>query len=338
MTSEPRIGRARTVLGMAPMKFLAGPIAFALLVSSAWGQKATLHEAARQGDVVMIEALLAAGTDVDAYAYAEDDTLDRSTPLAMAARYGQVAAIEALLAAGADTREGTISDTERHYWAPLHWAVYEGHVVAVKTLLAAEANAVNAVSYAGYAPLCYAAENGSEEIIGMLLGAGASTGGPCGDGEPLHSAIWSGHVAAVELLLAAGADVDATRYGISPLHMATGDVALVDLLLSAGAHVDAKDTDGSAYGRTPLHFAALDSVEAVEMLLARGADANAEDTEGSTPLHLAADEGQVAAIETLLAAGADPNVPDADGRSPLDRAAAAGHTRAVEKLRRASRR
>ena len=39
MTNEARIGRARTVLGMAPMKFLAGAAAFALLVSSAWGDR-----------------------------------------------------------------------------------------------------------------------------------------------------------------------------------------------------------------------------------------------------------------------------------------------------------
>lgn len=64
MASEAGFGRARTALGMAPMKFLAGAAAFALLVSSAWGRKATLHEAARQGDVAMIEALLAAGADV----------------------------------------------------------------------------------------------------------------------------------------------------------------------------------------------------------------------------------------------------------------------------------
>lgn len=222
MTSEAGIGRARTVLGMAPMKFLAGAAAFGLLVSSAWGQEATLHDAARQGDVAMIESLLAAGADVNAYAYTEEASLDQSTPLAMAAREGQVAAIEALLAAGANTRKGTISDTEPHYWAPLHWAVYGGHVVAVKTLLAAEENAVNATSYTGHVPLCYAAGNGSEEIIRMLLDAGASTDYPCGDGEPLHEAAWAGHVAAVELLLAAGADPDAPDAdGHSPLDRAT---------------------------------------------------------------------------------------------------------------------
>ena len=55
-----------------------------------------LHEAALAGDVAAIEALLDAGTDVDAKAGEED-----LTPLHSAAFAGHPAAVRALLAAGA---------------------------------------------------------------------------------------------------------------------------------------------------------------------------------------------------------------------------------------------
>ena len=56
------------------------------------------------------------------------------------------------------------------------------------------------------------------------------------------------------MLLAAGADVNATQHGgYAPLHevAASGDVELVELFLSAGADVGARTADG----RTPVEVA-----------------------------------------------------------------------------------
>jgi len=55
-----------------------------------------LHDAALDGDVAAIEALLAGGANIHA------KTEDGSTPLHTAAFYGRLAAIKALLAGGAD--------------------------------------------------------------------------------------------------------------------------------------------------------------------------------------------------------------------------------------------
>ena len=61
-------------------------------------------------------------------------------------------------------------------------------------------------------------------------------------GGPLHLAAEEGHTGAVELLLNAGADVNARTFleKRTPLHRAAmfGNPAAVDLLLKAGADVD----------------------------------------------------------------------------------------------------
>ena len=77
----------------------------------------------------MIESLLAAGADVDAYAHTEDASPDQSTPLAVAVREGQVAAIEALLAAGADPNA---PDADGR--SPLDRAAAAGHTKAAEML------------------------------------------------------------------------------------------------------------------------------------------------------------------------------------------------------------
>lgn len=64
-------------------------------------------------------------------------------------------------------------------------------------------------------------------------------------------------------------------------------------------------TQRDEWGRTPLHYAALDGdLDAIERLLVTE-DVDVRDNDDWTPLHFAANRGHSAAVQRLLDAGAD---------------------------------
>jgi ankyrin repeat protein len=108
--------------------------------------------------------------------------------------------------------------------------------------------------------------------------------------------------------------------GQAPLHAAAaiGSKAIAELLLNAGAAVNAKDQSGA----TPLYRAVeSQKPELAALLLAYKADPNAKANNAVyTPLHLAVSRGQRDLVELLLANKADPNERDSNGQTPLDMA------------------
>jgi ankyrin repeat protein len=116
-----------------------------------------------------------------------------------------------------------------------------------------------------------------------------------------------------------------------------GRVAALDLLVAHGANVDADVNRGTALAWA----AACGRADAIRRLLALGADPNRRATfggeehgDGTTALHNAAEGGQLEAIEALLDGGADPTIRDAiyDG-TPASWAEHFGQREALEVLR-----
>ena len=92
-------------------------------------------------------------------------------------------------------------------------------------------------------------------------------------------------------------------------------------------NVDARDSEG----RSPLHFAAeMGNLAAVVTLVMAGADVNEQDNGGYTPLHLSVYRASTPIVQSLVAAGTDVNTREkAKGCTPLHGAAAAQNDPAV---------
>jgi ankyrin repeat protein len=76
-----------------------------------------------------------------------------------------------------------------------------------------------------------------------------------------------------------------------------------------------------AYGRNPLHYAALEgNVNQVRQLLATGSNPNAADDDGWSPLHVAAQSGATEVVRILLEMGATVDPRDSHGNTPLSKA------------------
>ena len=156
--------------------------------------------------------------------------------------------------------------------------------------------------------------------VELLLGAGADAGAANDYGvTPLSLACTNGNAAVAARLLQAGADPHAVSpvTGETVLMTAarTGVAAVVAVLLDHGADPGARET---RRGQTALMWAAAEGhTEVARVLLARGADLRARSEAGSTPLLFAARSGERALVRLLLDAGADVNAAAADGSTAL---------------------
>jgi len=127
----------------------------------------------------------------------------------------------------------------------------------VSELLRGDRSIVHAYSYDGWTPLHLAAHFGRTEVMRTLLANGAdhrAVSRNSNRNQPLQAAAAGNRLAAVELLLKAGADVDARSHGrFTALHIAAenGNPQMVTVLLAAGADVRA----ASEGGKTALDFA-----------------------------------------------------------------------------------
>jgi len=211
-----------------------------------------------------------------------------------------------------------------------------GDIKAVKQFIAAGVD-VNAVCEAGPSnrfplpPLHAAAAGdtsgkirGQKEIVELLIAAGADVNAK--DSRrwtPLHYAATFSHKEIAELLLAEGADVNAKDiWDKTPLDWTEVESPNASTDRKAGQKETAdflRKHGGKSGAEDSIHVAAeLGSIEAVKQHLAAAADVNAKTESGWTPLHEAARSGRKEIAELLIDTGADVNAKNRGGQTPFD--------------------
>ena len=202
---------------------------------------------------------------------------------------------------------------------------------------------------------CWRDVAGAGALARALIEAGAPVNGDPGEKEtPLITAASYGDAEVAQVLITAGADLEATAAddaggvpgGTALLHAAVfGVTDVLDVLLFAGASVHSieeaaaagdtfgwlrPDTPAQARVRALVMAADHERLGAIDELLAAGTPIDANDEVwGRQALRVAAQNARVASVEHLLARGADPNVRDPqDQRTALEwsRRARAGVT------------
>src|SRR5689334_6888378 len=149
--------------------------------------------------------------------------------------------------------------------------------------------------------------------IALLAGASLMLAADSTTATLLDAAESGDHAAAIRLLGAKGANVNATGADGSTAIMyaaANDDLELVRALIKAGANVKLKNQFGSS---ALTEAAIIGSAPIIEALLKAGADPNIKNPDGETPLMAAARSGKVDAAKALLAAGADINAKETWG-------------------------
>ncbi len=149
----------------------------------------------------------------------------------------------------------------------------------------------------------------------------------------LFEAARLGRTDLIEPLVRAGADINAyDDRGFTPLILAAynGQIAAVDTLIAQGADACRADRDQGNTAQMGVAFKGEDAVAA--RLLKAGCDVNARNKAGQTALMMAALFNRTKQVDMLVAAGADRGVLDAAGRSAASVAGDQGNEGMVRHL------
>ncbi|KAM7469129.1 hypothetical protein LguiA_007312 [Lonicera macranthoides] len=264
-------------------------------------KRGALHFAAREGQTEVCKFLLEElKLDVDT----KDE--DGETPLLHAARQGHTDTAKYLIERGANPAIASeLGATALHHSA----GIGQGKRPAGL----------------GYLPSLHMTYSGLHPV-------GNSKVGSFWDMSSLQetSSFLAGDIELMRFLLSRDVEVNSQSDSGSPLIWAAGHAQpdAVKVLLENHADPNAETDDDI----TPLLSAvAAGSLTCLQLLIQAGANVNVS-AGGATPLHIAADQGDLEIINCLLKARADANATDEDGTKPIQVAAARGNREAVEIL------
>jgi ankyrin repeat protein len=306
------------------------------------GDMTALHLASTNGSGAMIGLLLKSGAD------ANTPNGNGTTPLMMAAAAGKTEAISALLDSGADPN----ARDKNHGQTAVMFASALNRASAIKLL--AERGAILTLTSKVDESKPNNSDRGANGNGGDIPRAGAAQ---VGGNTPLLFAARDGQMAAVEELLAEGADVNQVSVtdAMSPLiqSIITGHYDVAKYLLDHGANpnlstkkegltalwatIDSRFAPRAWYPSPNVEQEKTSHLNLVKELLDYGAnrdarltakpwfrtfgDSNGPDPAGSTAFWRAAQANDLEAMKLLVDAGANPTISTNHGCSPLQAAA-----------------
>jgi ankyrin repeat protein len=210
-----------------------------------------------------------------------------------------------------------------HCLPELMVASYFGFEVQVQKLLMEDPISVNRTDQMGWTALMYAAVGGHENVIAILLKAGANVNA---FGESYHSILREdhsalivasahGHDRVVQIFLDHGAQTSTRTESAVSTAAAIGNLDVIRVLLRNGFDIEQQDVEG----QTPLHHACLNGrLETFQFLVQEGASIFAKDRRGRCALDMAAEAGALEIVRILLDRGMDVNGADKYGTTAVD--------------------
>ena len=215
--------------------------------------------------------------------------------------------------------------------AALVQTIKKGDLTAVEQLLAADPSLAEGQMENGVSALLLAVYHGQANIAAAIRARRQALS--------IWEAAALGEVAQLATLLTADPELlnAVAPDGFYPLGLAGffGRLEAFRWLLACGA--DREQVAQNGMRVRPVHTVAAQRDPALALalmtdLLAHGAKVNVSQHGGWTPLHQAADHGNLELVRLLLAHGADPAAQSESGQTPIEMAAAKEFTAVVELL------
>jgi ankyrin repeat protein len=288
----------------------------------------TLTEAAVNGFTYVTAFILDTGVDINKHLHSSRYSHQKYALVHIASENGHISLLEFLLEKGADANT-CIWDNS----TPLHLACRQGNKECVVALMRISER-TNHSNKKGDTPLHEAVRSGNSDIVQILLRNDAEAEVFNKDGDtPLHVACQVNNLTAVSHLMDRNAYLNnRNKNGDSPLDCAIrrGHTTLVKYILKADK---TSVMDLNTNGHTPVHLAAdIGDVLMLDYLLQVMPEVNVCTDGGDTPLHIASLRGHTDVVAFLLSKGADPNTANKHGNTALHLASVRGHINAMRTL------
>ncbi|TGJ72390.1 hypothetical protein EYR41_004289 [Orbilia oligospora] len=200
----------------------------------------------------------------------------------------------------------------------LHVAAYCGLTLIMKVMLAGNGVDLELADNTGRTAVLFAAKEGYEDIVRVLIESGANPEAKDHSGEAaILLAVRGGHESIVRILIGIGVNLEVkNHYDETPLFIAAqkGYEGIFHLLMESKTNIKTRDRKR----RTILMAAAKGGCEdVVELLIKIGASVEDKDEDGKTALMAAAEGGCENVVELLIESGASVDDNDKDGETAL---------------------